>query len=565
MNKNEIMYRSLQKCYPEHVNELYEAIQEKIKLFNDDQKQQKKITINEINAILITYADTLRGEGSPLSVLTRFLIDYVGDTFNVIHLLPFFDYSSDDGFSIIDYQKVNQDCGRWEDIAILSDRYHLMFDAVINHISQKSEWFQGYLNGAAEYQDFFIALKGDEDLSQVTRPRTSPLSTQFQSINGQKAIWTTFSSDQIDLNYQNPKLFLRIIDTLFFYIHQGASLIRLDAVGYLWKEKGTSCIHLEQTHEIVKLIRCCLDKLIKNALVITETNVPHSDNIRYFGDGKNEAHMVYNFSLPPLVLHAYLQQSSKELSQWVNQLDYPSSDATFFNFLASHDGIGLTPLNGLVDVKEVNDIVLSCVKNGGKISYKRQVDGSQIPYELNINFFDALSDRSHDEVLNIRKFLGAHAIAIALKGIPGIYIHSLLGSKSWKKGVEQLGYNRAINREKLQIEQVLSELKAVDSTRHQIFYPLKKMLEFRTTQKSLSLKASQRVILVSEQVFILKRSFEDETIFLLVNLSDTEQVIDINEFPKSGDFQDMMNEGKTLDQLIIDPYAFLWLKQSGGE
>ena len=565
MNANEIMYRSLQKCYPEHVNELYEAIQEKIKLFNDDQKQQKKITINEINAILITYADTLRGEGSPLSVLTRFLIDYVGDTFNVIHLLPFFDYSSDDGFSIIDYQKVNQDCGRWEDIAILSDRYHLMFDAVINHISQKSEWFQGYLNGAAEYQDFFIALKGDEDLSQVTRPRTSPLSTQFQSINGQKAIWTTFSSDQIDLNYQNPKLFLRIIDTLFFYIHQGASLIRLDAVGYLWKEKGTSCIHLEQTHEIVKLIRCCLDKLIKNALVITETNVPHSDNIRYFGDGKNEAHMVYNFSLPPLVLHAYLQQSSKELSQWVNQLDYPSSDATFFNFLASHDGIGLTPLNGLVDVKEVNDIVLSCVKNGGKISYKRQVDGSQIPYELNINFFDALSDRSHDEVLNIRKFLGAHAIAIALKGIPGIYIHSLLGSKSWKKGVEQLGYNRAINREKLQIEQVLSELKAVDSTRHQIFYPLKKMLEFRTTQKSLSLKASQRVILVSEQVFILKRSFEDETIFLLVNLSDTEQVIDINEFPKSGDFQDMMNEGKTLDQLIIDPYAFLWLKQSGGE
>jgi len=565
VNANEIMYRSLQKCYPEHVNELYEAIQERIKMFNNDQKKQKKITIDEINAILITYADTLRGEGSPLSVLTRFLKDYVGATFNVIHLLPFFDYSSDDGFSIIDYQKVNQDCGRWEDIAILSERYHLMFDAVINHISQKSEWFQGYLNGAAEYQDFFIALKGDEDLSQVTRPRTSPLSTQFQSINGQKAIWTTFSSDQIDLNYQNPKLFLRIIDTLFFYIHQGASLIRLDAVGYLWKEKGTSCIHLEQTHEIVKLIRCCLDKLIKNALVITETNVPHSDNIRYFGDGKNEAHMVYNFSLPPLVLHAYLQQSSKELSQWVNQLDYPSSDATFFNFLASHDGIGLTPLNGLVDVKEVNDIVLSCVKNGGKISYKRQVDGSQIPYELNINFFDALSDRSHDEVLNIRKFLGAHAIAIALKGIPGIYIHSLLGSKSWKKGVEQLGYNRAINREKLQIEQVLSELKAVDSTRHQIFYPLKKMLEFRTTQKSLSLKASQRVILVSEQVFILKRSFEDETIFLLVNLSDTEQVIDINEFPKSGDFQDMMNEGKTLDQLIIDPYAFLWLKQSGGE
>ncbi len=565
MNKNEKMHQSLKKCYPENADELYEAIQEKIRLFNSDQRQSKKIKIEEINAILITYADTLRGGGSPLSVLNQFLIEYVGTAFNTVHLLPFFDYSSDDGFSVIDYQKVDQACGRWEDIEVLSQRYHLMFDAVINHISQKSKWFEGYLKGMTEYENFFITLKGNEDLSQVTRPRTSPLLTEFQSADGKKVIWTTFSSDQIDLNYKNPKLLLRIIDILLFYIRQGASLIRLDAVGYLWKEIGTNCIHLEQTHEIVKLIRSCMDELIKNALIITETNVPHSDNVRYFGDGTNEAHMVYNFSLPPLVLHAYLQNSSKELSQWVKQLQYPSSEGTYFNFLASHDGIGLTPLNGLVDGRGVDALVTSCEKNGGKISYKRQVDGSQIPYEMNINYYDALSESSQPEELNIRKFLGAYAIAIALKGIPGIYIHSLLGSRNWKDGVERLGYNRAINREKLEADAVISELKIADSRRHQIFYSLKKMLEIRATERALSLKAAQEVIFNDERLFILKRTHEKEAIFLIVNFSDRKQMMNLHDFFETGDYQDMMREKTVHDRLMLEPYNFFWLKQSGGE
>lgn len=559
------MYQSLKKCYPENADDLYEAIQEKIRLFNSDQKQSKKIKIEEINAILITYADTLRGEGSPLSVLHQFLIEYVGTAFNTVHLLPFFDYSSDDGFSVIDYQKIDQAYGRWEDIEVFSQRYYLMFDAVINHISQKSEWFQGYLKGATEYENFFINLKGDEDLSQVTRPRTSPLLTEFQSANGKKLIWTTFSSDQIDLNYQNPKLLLRIIDILLFYVSRGASLIRLDAVGYLWKEIGTNCIHLGQTHEIVKLIRSCLDELIKNALIITETNVPHSDNVRYFGDGTNESHMVYNFSLPPLVLHAYLQHSSKELSHWVEQLQYPSSEGTFFNFLASHDGIGLTPLNGLVDGRGIDALVTSCEKNGGKISYKRRVDGSQIPYEMNINYYDALSESTKSEELNIRKFLGAYAIAIALKGIPGIYIHSLLGSRNWKEGVERLGYNRAINREKLEADVVILELEKADSRRHQIFYSLKKMLEFRATKRALSLKAAQEVIFNDERIFILKRTYEEEAVFLIVNFSDKKQMINLHEFFETGDYQDMMREKTVHNRLMLEPYAFFWLKQSGGE
>ncbi|MEA1884512.1 MAG: alpha-amylase family glycosyl hydrolase, partial [Thermotogota bacterium] len=446
MNNDEAIYKSLKKLYPNDVDELFDVVIGKIDCFNKKHKQCHRTKLEDINGILITYADTLKGEASPLSVLTDFLLKYCGSAFNAIHILPFFPYSSDDGFSVIDYEKVNPQCGNWEDVEELSAHYHLMFDAVINHISQKSDWFQGFLNSKMDYEDFFIELESESGLSQVTRPRATPLLTSFETKNGKKKVWTTFSSDQIDLNYKNPKLLLKIIDILLFYIEKGASLIRLDAIGYLWKELATSCIHLTQTHEIVRLFRSIVDALNKNALLITETNVPHSENISYFGEGTNEAHMVYNFSLPPLILHAYLQQSSNELNQWVTNLEDPGLEATYFNFLASHDGIGLTPLKGLIKPDEVDSLVQKCLKNHGRISYKQNTDGTEVPYEMNINYFDALSDCSHSEEYNIKKFLGAYAVAISLKGIPGIYIHSLLGSQNWEEGILKNGHNRAINR-----------------------------------------------------------------------------------------------------------------------
>ncbi len=188
-----------------------------------------------------------------------------------------------------------------------------MFDAVINHISQHSRWFQGYLSGQEPYTDYFVEVDPAADLSDVVRPRTLPLLTPVETADGTKHVWTTFSADQIDLNYASPDLLLEVLDVLLTYVQQGAQLIRLDAIGFMWKEIGTTCIHLPQAHSLIKLMRAALDEAAPETLLVTETNVPHAENISYFGDGYDEAQMVYNFTLPPLTLHAFLTGDASAL------------------------------------------------------------------------------------------------------------------------------------------------------------------------------------------------------------------------------------------------------------
>ena len=308
---------------------------------------------NEQDVILITYSDLLsQPHQPPLQSLRNFHQDYLSDTINTIHLLPFFPYSSDDGFSVIDYKAVDPALGDWQDIAqFTSQGVKLMFDAVINHISAQSDWFQNYLEGDPHFRNYFIEVDPEVDLSLVTRPRALPLLTAVHTNRGTRHVWTTFSADQIDLNYQNPETLLDVLDVLLFYVKQGADLIRLDAIAYIWKEIGTSCIHLPQTHAIVQLIRAVLDKVAPGVLLITETNVPHEENISYFGNGSNEAHLVYQFSLPPLTAHALITGSAVYLTQWADSLRTLSEETTFFNFNASHDGIGIRPVSGILPRK----------------------------------------------------------------------------------------------------------------------------------------------------------------------------------------------------------------------
>lgn len=564
MTNGKSIYNSLKKCYPENVEYLYHEIEQKIVRFNVSQIEEQTHVLEEINAILITYADTLRGDDSPLSVLRSFLLEYVQTSFNTVHLLPFFPYSSDDGFSVLDYESVNPNYGSWEDIQKLSSEYKLMFDAVINHISQKSYWFQSFLKEEEVFKNYFICVNEDEDLSKVTRPRATPLLTVFDTPSGKKRVWTTFSTDQIDLNYKNPDVLLKIIDILFLYIKKGATLIRLDAIGYLWKAPGTCCIHLDQTHEIVKLLRSCLDALKKNALLITETNVPHDENISYFGSGKDEAHMVYNFPLPPLVLHAYLQKSSRDLNSWVENLCYPGTSATYFNFLASHDGIGLMPLNGLVKDSFINALVKRCEENGGRISYKRNEDGTQTPYEMNITYFDAISERKNSPDDNIRKFLGAYSIAFALKGIPGVYIHSLLGSVNWQEGVMINGHNRAINRERIDLENLIAQLQDKDSRRNNIFFGMKKMLDVRASQKAFSLKADQKVIHGDNRLFIIQRSYDGDCVIVIINLTEEQMSVDLHEMNGYDLYRDILTNEKYHRYTNLEAYGYRWLKRERG-
>lgn len=515
-----------------------------------------------VRSILITYGDQLReADRAPLRTLAEFCDTHLRGVVDGIHLLPFYPYSSDDGFSVIDYKAVNPALGDWDDVARVGQNFRLMFDGVINHISAQSEWFAAFLRDDPNCA-YFIVVEGDPDLSQVVRPRALPLLTEFTTPSGVKKVWTTFSADQIDLNYANPDVLLNIVDVLLFYAQHGAELIRLDAIAYLWKEIGTACIHLPQTHRVIQLLRAVLNEVAPHVALITETNVPHQDNISYFGDGHNEAQLVYNFALPPLTLHTFQTGDATALTRWAATLDRPcgfskpaGSGGTFFNFLASHDGIGLNPARGILRDDEIAALVERAVAHGGRVSYKHNPDGSTTPYELNINYFDALSDPNGAEPpsLQIDRFVAAHAIMFALAGVPGIYFHSLFGSRGWPEGVDQLGHKRAINRQKFERAEVERDLRDPSARRAQVFQRLKRLLHIRASVAAFEAHRPQRVIELAQAIFALERG----PVLCLHNVSAQPQPV---ELPPGTWGELISGQRLAASPRQLQPYQILWLR-----
>ncbi len=507
------------------------------------------------DAILITYGDQLsEPDRTPLRTLAEFCRLHLDGVVSGVHLLPFYPYSSDDGFSVIDYEQVNPALGSWDDVAGVGQHFRLMFDAVINHISAESGWFKAFLQDDARYRNYFIIVEDDPDLSQVVRPRALPLLTEFTTPSGVKKVWTTFSADQIDLNYARPDVLLDIIDVLLFYAARGAEFIRLDAIAYLWKEIGTPCIHLPQTHRVIRLLRAVLDEVAPQVMLITETNVPHRDNISYFGDGHNEAQLVYNFALPPLMLHTFHTGDATALSHWAAGLERP--DGIFFNFLASHDGVGLNPARGILRDDEIDALVQQAIAHGGRVSNKANPDGSTSPYELNINYFDALSDPNGKEALPVQidRFVAAHAIMLALSGLPGIYFHSLFGSRSWPEGIAQLGYPRAINRQKLDRAEVERELADPHSLRAQVFQRLRHLLQVRAGLDAFDPAGPQQVIELKQAIFAVERG----PVLCLHNVSSQPQSVTLDHNWQRA--RDLLSARRTATELTLQPYEVLWLQ-----
>jgi sucrose phosphorylase len=451
--------------------------------------------LSQRDSILIAYADQVREPGrAPLKTLGCFLNKHLGTAVPHLHLLPFFPWSSDDGFAVVDYCAVAQEYGTWDDIEVLGSNRGLMFDAVFNHLSSSSNWFRAYLEGEPRFDNFFVTADEQPSLARVVRPRTTPLLTPFQSKDGPRHIWTTFGADQVDLNIANPKVFLALVEVLLFYLSHNARFIRLDAIAYWWKEIGTSCIHHPNTHALIRALRAILDEYAPWAVLITETNVPHEDNISYFGNGFDEAGMVYNFALPPLVLHSLQSGNALALSRWAAKLRQPSAKACFFNFLASHDGIGINPARGILSDNEIYALVNVCLERGGHVSLKRNPDASESPYELNINYLDALSAPGEPEALSLRKFITAHALMFSLQGVPGIYFHSLFGSRGDRRGAEESGIKRRINRQKLSLADLESELSSTDSRRRKILTGIVSLLKQRSTNACFSPWSGQSIL-----------------------------------------------------------------------
>jgi sucrose phosphorylase len=500
-------------------------------------------SLTERDSILITYGDQVRQAGqSHLKTLADFCETHLQGVVSGIHILPFYPWSSDDGFSVKDYRSVDPALGGWDDVERLGTSFRLMFDGVINHASAQGEWFRSFLRDERPYRDYFLTVTGNPDLSQVVRPRTLPLLTEFQTASGPRRVWTTFSPDQADLDFHNPDVLLEFIDILLLYAERRAQFIRLDAIAYLWKEIGTPCIHLPRTHFIVQLLRAVFDEVAPHVRLITETNVPHVDNISYFGDGKNEAQLVYNFALPPLVLHTFRTGNASVLSQWASGLHLPSDRTAFFNFLASHDGIGLNPAKGILSAADIDALVAQTLAHGGLISYKQNADGTQSPYEMNINYFDALSDPSAPEplTLQIDRFMAAQGIMLSVRGVPGIYFHSLFGSRNWVEGPELGKQNRSINRQKLERAELDDGLAAGSFIRSQVFERYRTLLTLRSGSSAFHPQGTQKILDWGPAVFAVLRSSPagERRVLCLQNI--TLQTQSVAEY-------------------VLQPYQTLWL------
>lgn len=535
--------------------------------------------LTEKDAILITYGDQIHQEGkSPLKTLAEFLESRLGNAISGTHILPFFPYSSDDGFSIIDYRQVDPKLGNWEDLARLGRNYRLMIDGVINHISSQSDWFQSFLQDEPPYNGFFITVDPHADLSKVVRPRALPLLTAVQTVKGKKWVWTTFSADQIDLNYSNPQLLLAIIDVLLFYVSKGAEIIRLDAIAYLWKELGTPCIHLPQTHAVVKLFRAILDAVAPGVLLITETNVPHRENISYFGDilpstnRTDEAQIVYQFTLAPLILHTFRTGNARVISAWARKLETPSPSCTFFNFIASHDGIGVRPAEGILSPHEIEALVSQTLKHGGEVSYKTNSDGSKSAYELNITLYDMLNDPALPNLeRDVCRFLASQVIMLSLIGVPGIYFHSLIGAKNCKPCYRETGRVRSINREKFTLEELLHHLNGAGTRTRLVFEGYLHLLNQRRGCAAFHPQVNQRILDLDDRVFVLIRASKNdgELILCLVNVSNGTVDLSIQpeetNLPHCEKWRDLIGEqvfrsNKGGLYLKLDPYQSIWLQ-----
>ena len=522
---------------------------------------------SEEDIILITYGDSILKDGEPpLQTLKNFLDHNIENTINSVHILPFFPYCSDDGFAVIDYSSVNESLGTWQDIEEISEAYHLMSDLVINHCSSRSAWFDNFIKGEGLGSDFFFTALPDDNLSDVVRPRTSPLLKEVDTGKGKQFVWCTFSHDQVDFDFRNPEVLKAFASIIRQYLDMGVKIFRLDAIAFLWKVVGTQSINLPQTHEVVRLLRTLIESTESNPIIITETNIPNTQNLTYFGNA-NEAHGIYNFSLPPLLLNTLLTGNCLYLKRWLMSMP-PSQDGTmYFNFIASHDGIGLRPAEGLLSERELDNLISTVESFGGKISWRTTDDGIQKAYEMNISLYDAMQGtiKGKDQ-WNFERFICAHTIMFGLEGIPGIYIHSLLGTQNDYQKLSNTHHNRSINRRRWQENDLEEALNNKDLHHGKVLSTLKSLLNIRIKQPAFHPNATQFTLHLGLQLFGFWRQSHDrkQSIFCVSNITNQPMTLPLSELNLIITESWIELISKTVitelsEEIILAPYQTVWI------
>ncbi|MCG8553258.1 MAG: sugar phosphorylase, partial [Desulfobacterales bacterium] len=525
---------------------------------------------SEKDIALLTYGNSLvEEEDRPLRTLDRFLEDYTRDRFSIVHILPFFPYSSDDGFAVMDYYTVNPSLGDWDDIRKIAGRCRLMADLVVNHTSSRSRWFENFKKGIHPGKDYYVTVDPQSDLSRVIRPRTSPLLREVSTPEGPRHVWCTFGHDQVDLNFKNPDVLMEFLAIIRHYLDNGVEVFRLDAVAFLWKEVCTTCLHLGQTHKIVKLMRTLIQAHNPRAIIITETNVPARENLSYFGIG-DEAQVIYNFPLPPFLLNTMATGNSKGITDWLKAMPDTMENTTCLNFIASHDGIGLRPVEDYFSRQEMTQLIELMKAFGGKISTRALNDHKDNPYEINISLWDAMKGTIHcrEDNLQMERFICAHTIMLGLKGIPAIYIHSLLGTENDYERRENLQSNRAVNRHTWDYPDLCEKLADPGGHHHQVFCTLCALMDKRKQQPAFHPDAGQTTFNINRKTVAFQRR-PDETdnapaLLCIHNITDQAVAIPPTELPgqwcrKGAD----LISGKIVQLdtgLDLAPYQSMWIK-----
>ena len=522
---------------------------------------------NETDIGVIAYGDSIIDEGeSPLKTLHGFLTRELGTAVSWVHVLPFHPWTSDDGFSVLDYSSVNEALGSWSDITQLGIDYRLMADLVLNHCSSRSAWFENFRQGLDPGSDYFFVPDEEFDTSQVVRPRTSPLLTPVVTARGEQSVWCTFSPDQVDFNFANPAVVVEFVGIIRALLDAGVRIFRMDAVAFLWKQSGTTCINLPQTHELIRLFRLLIESAQPDAIVITETNVPNRENLSYFGNA-NEAHGIYNFSLPPLLVYALVTGNSRHLSTWMMSMP-PAQDGTFyFNFIASHDGIGLRPVEGLLAQEEVDLLLATMEGFGGRVSWREAAGETAKPYEINIALFDALQGTVEGpDAWGLQRFLCAHAIMLGLEGVPAFYIHSLLGTRNDIERLEHTSQNRSINRHQWPLQRLMSVLEDSSSSHHQVFQALKKLIVLRKQQPAFHPNATQFTLHLGDALFGFWRQSLDrrQSLFCIHNVSCVEQRLPLSSLNLlvNQHWRELITDQpieESLSEWRLEPYQTLWI------
>lgn len=522
---------------------------------------------SERDVYIITYGNSfVDGTHKPLDLLHDFLSEHLTKLASGVHILPYFPYTSDDGFAVTDYRVVDSSLGVWEDVGRIADDFKLMSDLVINHCSSQSKMFTDYLQGHSPYDKYFFEASPEDDLSAVVRPRAHELLRKVETANGTKHVWCTFSHDQVDFDFSNPNVLLEFLRIMRFHIDRGVRTFRLDAVAFLWKQIGTTSIHLPQTHEIIRLLRVLADFSDEPITLITETNVPNFENLSYFGN-RNEAHVVYNFSLPPLLLHGLLNGTSRHLNRWQMSMPPAQQGCTYLNFTASHDGIGLRPAEGLLSEDDLSSLIKTVRSFGGLVSQRKAVDGTEKPYEINVSLYDALAGTvDGKDQWNTERFLCSQILSMGLEGIPSIYIHSLLATANDLEGVQKSGHNRAINRHRWHYPRLLELLKNPQSRQAHILNEMKRLLSIRTKQPAFHPNATQFTLQLGDSFFGFWRQSTDRTqsIFALHSMISETQTLAVMSLNLIGgeEWVDLLS-GETIEdfneEISFAPYQCRWI------